>query len=112
MCAQAIAFARLRRLYFGAADPQGAAGSRHGARIFEQPTCHPYRPEVVGGVQESRAAESCSAPFSKTAASPSAAVAGRVSKLTIRASRHSTGENPWRPSAPFRSSSPMPPAAT
>ena len=55
MCAQAIAFARLRRLYFAAADPKGG-GVEHGARIFEQPTCH-HRPEVVGGVQESRAAE-------------------------------------------------------
>ena len=54
MCAQAIAFARLRRLYFGAADPKGG-GVEHGARVFRQPTCH-HRPEVVGGVQESRAA--------------------------------------------------------
>ena len=55
MCAQAIAFARLRRLYFGAADPKGG-GVEHGARIFQQPTCH-HRPEVIGGVQETRAAE-------------------------------------------------------
>ena len=54
MCAQAIAFARLRRLYFGAADPKGG-GVEHGARIFQQPTCH-HRPEVIGGIQESRAA--------------------------------------------------------
>ena len=54
MCAQAIAFARLRRLYFGAADPKGG-GVEHGARIFQQPTCH-HRPEVIGGVQETRAA--------------------------------------------------------
>ena len=54
MCAQAIAFARLRRLYFGAADPKGG-GVEHGARIFRQPTCH-HRPEVIGGIQESRAA--------------------------------------------------------
>ena len=50
MCAQAIAFARLRRLYFGAADPKGG-GVEHGARIFRQPTCH-HRPEVIGGIQE------------------------------------------------------------
>lgn len=50
MCAQAISFARLRRLVFGAYDPKGG-GVDHGARIFEQPTCH-HRPEVVGGVQE------------------------------------------------------------
>ena len=55
MCAQAIAFARLRRLYFGAADPKGG-GVEHGARIFQQPTCH-HRPEVIGGIQESRAAQ-------------------------------------------------------
>ena len=55
MCAQAIAFARLRRLYFGAADPKGG-GVEHGARIFQQPTCH-HRPEIIGGIQESRAAE-------------------------------------------------------
>ena len=54
MCAQAIAFARLRRLYFGAADPKGG-GVEHGARVFQQPTCH-HRPEVIGGIQESRAA--------------------------------------------------------
>jgi tRNA(adenine34) deaminase len=55
MCAQAIAFARLRRLVFGAYDPKGG-GVEHGARIFSQPTCH-HRPEVVGGVSESAAAE-------------------------------------------------------
>ncbi len=51
MCAQAIAFARLRRLYFGAYDPKGG-GVEHGPRIFAQPTCH-HRPEVVGGLSES-----------------------------------------------------------
>ncbi len=54
MCAQAIAFARLRRLYFGAYDPKGG-GVDHGARIFEQPTCH-HRPEVIGGLDETRCA--------------------------------------------------------
>ena len=53
MCAQAIAFARLRRLYFGAYDPKGG-GVEHGPRIFAQPTCH-HRPEVIGGVGEGRA---------------------------------------------------------
>ena len=52
MCAQAIAFARLRRLYFGAYDPKGG-GVDHGPRIFQQPTCH-HRPEVIGGLDESR----------------------------------------------------------
>ena len=51
MCAQAISFARLRRLVFGAYDPKGG-GVEHGARVFQQPTCH-HRPEVVGGVEES-----------------------------------------------------------
>ena len=53
MCAQAIAFARIRRLYFGAYDPKGG-GVDHGPRIFEQPTCH-HRPEVYGGIGETRA---------------------------------------------------------
>ena len=53
MCAAAISFARLRRLYFGAYDPKGG-GVEHGARIFEQPTCH-HRPEIVGGLEERRA---------------------------------------------------------
>ncbi|MGE0121122.1 MAG: nucleoside deaminase [Dongiaceae bacterium] len=55
MCAQAIAFARLRRLYFGAYDPKGG-GVDHGPRIFAQPTCH-HRPEVYGGIAEIRAGE-------------------------------------------------------
>ncbi len=55
MCAQAIALARLRRLYFGAYDPKGG-GVEHGARIFEQPTCN-HRPEVVGGLDERRCGE-------------------------------------------------------
>jgi tRNA(Arg) A34 adenosine deaminase TadA len=55
MCAAAISFARLRRLYFAAYDPKGG-GVEHGARIFGQPTCH-HRPEVYGGIQERRAGE-------------------------------------------------------
>ncbi|MBV8537577.1 MAG: nucleoside deaminase [Alphaproteobacteria bacterium] len=55
MCAQAIAFARLRRVYYGAADPKGG-GVEHGPRIFAQPTCH-HRPEVYGGIDEAAAAE-------------------------------------------------------
>ena len=54
MCAAAIAFARIRRLYFGAYDPKGG-GVEHGPRFFEQPTCH-HRPEVYGGIEERRAA--------------------------------------------------------
>lgn len=54
MCAGAISFARLRRLYYGAADEKGG-GVDHGPRIFAQPTCH-HRPEVYGGISERRAA--------------------------------------------------------
>lgn len=53
MCAAAIAFSRLRRLYFGAYDPKGGA-VEHGPRLFEQPTTH-YRPEIYGGIEEQRA---------------------------------------------------------
>jgi tRNA(adenine34) deaminase len=55
MCAAAISFARIRRLYFGAYDPKGG-GVEHGPRIFGQPTCH-HRPEVHGGIGEARAGE-------------------------------------------------------
>lgn len=54
MCAQAISFARIRRLYFGAADPKGG-GVENGARIFDQLSCH-HRPEIYGGIGETRAA--------------------------------------------------------
>ena len=55
MCAQAISFARLRRLYFGAADPKGG-GVEHGPRIFSQPTCH-HAPEIYSGLAEREAGE-------------------------------------------------------
>lgn len=55
MCATAISFARLRRLYFAAYDPKGG-GVEHGPRIFAHPTCH-HRPEVYGGIGEREAAE-------------------------------------------------------
>jgi tRNA(adenine34) deaminase len=54
MCAAAISFARIRRLYFGAADPKGGA-VEHGVRFFASPTCH-HRPEVYGGIGEREAA--------------------------------------------------------
>jgi tRNA(Arg) A34 adenosine deaminase TadA len=54
MCAAAISFARIRRLYFGASDPKGGA-VEHGPRLFSQATCH-HRPEIVGGLDESQAA--------------------------------------------------------
>ncbi len=55
MCAAAISFARLRRLYFGAGDLKGGA-VEHGPRFFGQATCH-HRPEVYGGIGEAAAAE-------------------------------------------------------
>ena len=53
MCAAAISFARIRRVYYGAADPKGGAVD-HGVRFFHAPTCH-HRPEVYGGIGESEA---------------------------------------------------------
>jgi tRNA(Arg) A34 adenosine deaminase TadA len=50
MCAAAISFARLRRLYYGASDPKGG-GIEHGARVFSQPTCH-HVPEIYPGIAE------------------------------------------------------------
>src|SRR6185436_16621241 len=55
MCAAAISFARIRRLYYGAADPKGGA-VENGVRFFASPTCH-HRPEVYGGMGESEASE-------------------------------------------------------
>ncbi|MBI4725395.1 MAG: nucleoside deaminase, partial [Rhodomicrobium sp.] len=54
MCAAAISFARIRRLYFGAADGKGG-GVEHGVRFFSSPTCH-HAPEVYGGIAEARSA--------------------------------------------------------
>ncbi len=53
MCAAAISFARIRRLYFGAGDEKGGA-VEHGPRWFTQPTCN-HAPEVYGGLGESEA---------------------------------------------------------
>jgi tRNA(Arg) A34 adenosine deaminase TadA len=55
MCAAAISFARIRRLYFGAPDPKGGA-VEHGPRVFTQATCH-HAPEIYGGIGEAKAAE-------------------------------------------------------
>ena len=55
MCAAAIGFARIRRLYFAAADPKGGA-VLHGPRLYTQPTCH-HAPEVMPGIGEEEAAE-------------------------------------------------------
>lgn len=54
MCAGAIAFARIRRLYYAAPDPKGG-GVEHGPRVFNQPTCH-HAPEVYGGLREAEGA--------------------------------------------------------
>lgn len=54
LCAAAISFARIRRLYFGAGDPKGGAVD-HGPKFFSQTTCH-HAPEVYGGIRESDAA--------------------------------------------------------
>src|SRR5580693_9993605 len=54
MCAAAISFARIRRLYYGAADPKGGA-VESGVRLYASPTCH-HRPEVYGGIGEAPAA--------------------------------------------------------
>ena len=54
MCAAALSFARIRRLYYGAADPKGGAVDS-GVRFFSSPTCH-HRPEVYGGMGEREAA--------------------------------------------------------
>ena len=53
MCAAAISFTRIRRLYYGAADDKGGA-VQSGVRFFAQPTCH-HRPEIYGGIGETRA---------------------------------------------------------
>ncbi len=53
MCATAISFARLKRIYYGAADPKGG-GVEHGPRVFNQPTCH-HVPEIYPGIAEGEA---------------------------------------------------------
>lgn len=55
MCAAAISFARIRRLYYAAPDPKGGA-VEHGPRLFNQPTCH-HAPEVYGGLRAAEAGE-------------------------------------------------------
>jgi tRNA(Arg) A34 adenosine deaminase TadA len=55
MCAAAISFARIRRLYYGAGDPKGG-GVEHGARVFSHSTCH-HVPDVYPGLGEDAAAE-------------------------------------------------------
>ena len=54
MCAAAISFARIRKLYYGAADPKGGA-VENGVKLYASPTCH-HRPEVYAGIAEREAA--------------------------------------------------------
>jgi tRNA(adenine34) deaminase len=54
MCAAAMSFARIRRLYYGAVDQKGGAVD-NGVRFFSAPTCH-HKPEVYGGIGEGEAA--------------------------------------------------------
>lgn len=53
MCAQAIAFSKIARVIYGASDPKGG-GVEHGARIFNQPTCH-HKPEIFSGIEANAA---------------------------------------------------------
>ncbi len=55
MCAAAISFARIRRLYFAASDPKGGA-VENGVRLYRSPSCH-HAPEVYGGLSEREAAD-------------------------------------------------------
>jgi tRNA(Arg) A34 adenosine deaminase TadA len=55
MCATAISFARLRRLYFAAHDPKGG-GVESGPRIFHHPTCH-HRPEIIAGIAQAESSQ-------------------------------------------------------
>ena len=55
LCAAAISFARIRRLYYGAEDPKGGAVD-NGVRFFAQPTCH-HAPDVYSGIGDIEAAE-------------------------------------------------------
>ncbi len=55
MCATAVSFARISRLYFGAYDAKGG-GVESGVRFFSQKSCH-HAPEWYGGIQENSAGE-------------------------------------------------------
>ena len=63
MCAGALSLARIRRVYYGAADPK-SGGVDHGPRVFAQPTCH-HAPEVIAGVEERRCGELLTAFFAR-----------------------------------------------
>ncbi len=63
MCAAAISFARIRRLYYGAEDPKGGAVDS-GVRFYAQPTCH-HAPDVYSGLNETESADMLRAFFSE-----------------------------------------------
>jgi cytidine deaminase len=63
MCAAAISFSRIRRLYYGASDPK-SGGVAQGPRIFSHPTCH-HAPEIYDGIGEQKAAELLKAFFAE-----------------------------------------------
>jgi tRNA(adenine34) deaminase len=63
MCAAAVSFARIRRLYYGAGDPK-SGGVDHGPRLYGQPTCH-HAPEVYSGIGETAAKALLRAFFAK-----------------------------------------------
>ncbi|MFC5759567.1 nucleoside deaminase [Rhizobium sp. GCM10022189] len=68
MCAAAISFARIRRLYYGAEDPKGGAVD-NGVRFYAQPTCH-HAPEVYSGFNETESADMLRAFFSERRDAP------------------------------------------
>ena len=68
MCAAAISFARIRRLYYGAEDPKGG-GVDNGVRFYAQPTCH-HAPEVYSGFNEVQSAEILRTFFSQKRETP------------------------------------------
>ncbi|PDV88809.1 tRNA-specific adenosine deaminase [Rhizobium sp. H4] len=68
MCAAAISFARVRRLYYGAEDPKGGAVD-NGVRFYAQPTCH-HAPEVYSGINEVQSAEILRTFFSQKRETP------------------------------------------
>ena len=68
MCAAAISFARVRRLYYGASDPK-SGGVEQGARVFAQSTCH-HAPEVYAGIGEVDAAALLKAFFAERREEP------------------------------------------
>ena len=63
MCAAAISFARIRRLYYGASDPKTGA-AENGVRFFEAATCH-HRPEIYGGISETECSDLLKAFFAE-----------------------------------------------